>query len=330
MPDATITTLRTHEARTQDTTVALLEEALEEAKLGNFREMHEVLAHIEPEAAAPNTDTVLRNLQAKDLSRRSIAVDEGIILRLERLEAEPNYLSGEFCRIQKSNIPPTAGDDGLTPTLLEAGKGLGHLAAFRYHIPTQIMLLQMNRQCASSNRVSLYLGLAENKALYVLEPVLRPDVFKRMQRAEIRAFSVRIAEPQNLEALDDPAASAMKVARTAARAFNAREIEITVYAGTKKKKEKGRPHLLQMPVRKALAKLSKAGDGVKTLKAQIVEPDQTDWIDLLEEQIKTTENLDLNSDNTEVNYQERKKFLTNFFNGHVEGFKELYGPNGGN
>ncbi|HEX3665762.1 MAG TPA: DUF6731 family protein [Rhizomicrobium sp.] len=284
---------------------------------------------IKPEAAAPNTDTLLKNLHAKDLTARSIAVDEGIVLRLERLEAEPNYLSGEFCRIQKTNIPPTAGDDGLTPTVLEGGKGLGHLAAFRYHIPTQIILLQMNRLCATSNRISLYLGLAENKPLYVLDPVLRADVFKRMRHAEVRAFSVRIAEPQNLAALDDPSVSAMKIARAAAKAFNAREIEIIVHAGIKKKKEKIRPRLLQMPVRKALAKLSKAGDDVKSLRAQIVEANETDWIDLLEEQIKLTEVLDLNSGNPEGNYQERKKFLINFFNANIEGLKELYGPHDG-
>lgn len=52
MPDAVVRTLRTKKTKTRDTTVALLEEALAEARLGNFREMHEVLAHIEPEARA--------------------------------------------------------------------------------------------------------------------------------------------------------------------------------------------------------------------------------------------------------------------------------------
>jgi hypothetical protein len=261
---------------------------------------------VKPEVAAPNTDTVLRNLHDRDLAARAITVDEGVVIRLERLEPDPNYLSGEFCRIQKSNIPPTADDDGLTPTVLAEGKGLGHLAAFRYHIPTQIMLLQINQQCATSNRVSLYLGLAEGKPLYLLEPILRADVFKRMKKAEIKAFTVKVAEPQKLEALDDPATSAFKGTRATAKAFNAREIEITVYAGPKKKKEKVRPRLYQLAVRNALAKFSKAGSDVKTLKAQISEENQTDWIDLLKEQIKHTEKLELSSADTELNYQTRK------------------------
>jgi len=76
---------------------------------------------VKPEAAAPNTDTVLRNLNDRELATRAIAVDKGVVLRLERLEPEPNYLSGGFCRIQKANIPPTADDQGLTPTVLAEG-----------------------------------------------------------------------------------------------------------------------------------------------------------------------------------------------------------------
>lgn len=285
---------------------------------------------VKPEAAAPNPETVLRNLNEKDLSERAFDLDEGVVLRLERLEIAPNYLSGEFCRIQSTNIPPTASDDGLSPTVLEDGNGLGHLAAFRFHIPTQIMLLQMNQQCATANRISIYLGLAENKPMYILEPVLRADTFKRMRRAEVKAFTVKVAEPQNLEALDDPAASALKGVRTAAKAFNAREIEFTVFAGTKKKGEKSRPHLIQLAVRNALAKLAKGGgDNVKALKAQIAENDETRWIDLLEDQLKHTEILALNSDDPDANYETRKRFLLRIFNDSIEALRELYGPKDG-
>jgi hypothetical protein len=285
---------------------------------------------VKPEAAAPNPETILRNLDEKDLTDRAFDLDEGVVLRLERLEIEPNYLSGEFCRIQSTNIPPTAGDDGLSPTILEDGKGLGHLAAFRFHVPTQIMLLQMNQQCATANRISIYLGMAERKPMYVLEPVLRADTFKRMQRAEVKAFTIKVAEPQHLDVLDDPSASALKGVRTAAKAFNAREIEFTVFAGPKKKGERSRPHLLQLAARKALAKLAKnGGDNVKTLKAQIAENDETRWVDLLEDQLKHTEILALNSDNPDANYETRKRFLTRIFGANIEALREFYGPQNG-
>jgi hypothetical protein len=248
-----------------------------------------------PAADAANPDTVLRNLLARELSDREIGLGEGVTLRLEQLEQEATYLAGEFCRIQTENIPPSAGPDGLIPTVLENGRGLGHLAAFRYHIPTRLLLLQINQLCATPNRVSLYLGSAEGKPLYVLDPVLRRDVLARVGKAEVRAFTVKFAEPENIDALDDASLSAIQGVKHAAQLLHATEIEITVAAGPKKKKKK-RPHMLQQPVRRILAKLSKTKD-VKSLKAQITEDDVAEWVDLLEEQMKYKEVFELPSGN---------------------------------
>lgn len=284
---------------------------------------------IKPEMAAPNTEKVLRDLGALDLVERQIDIGESVVMRLENLEEDAGYLSGQFCRKQMINLPPTADDAGLEPMVLGEGKGLGHVAAFRYHIQTQILLLQVNQQSATPNRISLYLSAAAERPIYSLEPVLKKDAFKRMKSREIKAFSVKIAEPQNLKALDDPKASAFKGVRAAARAFNAREIEIIVYAGAKKKKEKKRPLLLQLASRQALTRLATAGDDIKSLQAQIIEDGTAPWIDLLEQQVKETRILNLDSHDPPANYLTRKAFLTQVFHANIGSLKELYGPNNG-
>ena len=279
---------------------------------------------IKPTAAAPNFETILAGLSAKDLVAREATLDEGILLRLERLVPEATYRVGEFCRIQHTNIPPSAGPDGLTPTILEGGKGLGHLAAFRYHTPTQVLALQSNLQCATPNRIALYLSVADGaKPLYQLDPVLKEDALKRIGGKEIREFQATFAEPQNLEALDDPALSAMKGVRRAARALNGHEVEIRIKAGRSRKR-----HLNQLSLKSMLKKMVKL-ESVTSLAAGVAVDRRIEWFDLLEDQLKATERLELPSDNPDANYEERKRFITGVFNANLEMLRKLFGPNNG-
>ena len=282
-----------------------------------------------PSAAAPRLDAVLSTLFARKLAEREIDVDEGITLRLEILEQEARFLSGQFCRIQKANIPPSAGDDGLAPTVLAKGsRGLGHVAAFRYHIPTRLMLLQINRNCAMPSRLSVYFGVAEGRPLYVLEPVLRTDVLKRLKKATIKAFSVKFAEPLNIEALDDEQLSAVEGVRRAAEVFNAGRIEITISAGPKKKRKK-KPLLRQLASRSVLSRLSNA-DGVEGLQALISIDDESEWVNLLEEQLRFSEVLELDSLDPAANYDTRKSYLAKIFNANLDDLKAVYGARDGN
>jgi len=273
-----------------------------------------------PDAQSPAPDIVLKNLFNRELKDREIALDEGVLLRLERYEPEATYRVGEFCRIQKTNIPPSAGPDGLIPTKLEGDRGLGHLAAFRYHVPTNVFLLQINMQCATPKRISAYFGQAEQRPLYVLKPVFRRDALLRMQKGEVRSFTVAFAEPENLAAFDDPRLSVLKGTKQAARLFHAHEIEITISAGSSRKR-----HLTQMESKRILSKLSRT-KGVSTLMANVKEGNKTIPLDLLEDQLKHSEVLDLPSDNPLRNYEMRKTLLTNTFNANLAELTALFGP----
>lgn len=84
---------------------------------------------------------LLLSQAAKPLHERERDVTgTGIMVRLEDCIAEGEYIIGQFCRKQTSNIPPQAGPEGLTPIALAEGKGLGHVAAFRYHRPTRVIV----------------------------------------------------------------------------------------------------------------------------------------------------------------------------------------------
>ena len=114
-------------------------------------------------ASADNGDVsgfenAIMNQAAKPTpTEREIDLGRGIFFRLERCESDGDFIVGEFCRKQITNIPPQAGNLGLSKIILSDGHGLGHVSAFRYHIPTKILAFQQNRMCGSPARISLYI-----------------------------------------------------------------------------------------------------------------------------------------------------------------------------
>jgi hypothetical protein len=269
---------------------------------------------------AAELEIILKALAAKGLSQREQTLDEGIILLLERLEDDGEFLAGEFCRKQTSNIPPSAGDDGLTPTQLGTGKGLGHTAAFRYHLPTRVILLQFNRQCASQARILTYLGTEAAKPLFSLEPVLRKDSLDQLQARKVKSFRVRFAAPDKLESLDDASKSAIDGAKMLAEAFQGFVIDITIGAGKSKKR-----HLDQNTVLGAISSLLGRGKFVRDVKARTEDGD-SDWIDLLEEHLKSSSVLSFPTEDAASNYQVRKEFLAGVFHANLPYIKKMYGP----
>ncbi|WP_338822157.1 DUF6731 family protein [Bradyrhizobium septentrionale] len=136
---------------------------------------------------------------AKPLSLREYDVTgTGVTARVEHCIEDGDFVIGEFCRKQMTNIPPQAGPDGLTPIPLPNGQGLGHLAAFRYHRPTRVILLQYNMQCVTTYRIALYLMKINAASVYGFAPILREDALERFKDKKIRSFSVQFASPKNL------------------------------------------------------------------------------------------------------------------------------------
>lgn len=189
-------------------------------------------------AAPPDTldfPEMLMAEVAKPLQDREHDVTgTGVTVRVEHCINDGDFVVGEFCRKQMTNIPPQAGPDGLTPIPLPNGQGLGHLAAFRYHRPTRV-ILQYNLQCVTTYRVALYLMKLNPASVYGFAPILREDALERFKDKKIRSFSVQFASPKNLEALDDQGIASAKGARLLAEAFwTARHRRETVLASMPK------------------------------------------------------------------------------------------------
>lgn len=271
---------------------------------------------------APDFPDLLVGQMGKALSGREYDItDTGVILRVEQCESDGDFVVGEFCRKQMTNIPPQAGPDGLKPIGLANGQGLGHLAAFRYHRPTRVLLLQGNPQCATSHRIALYLMKINAAAVYTFVPVLREDALERLKDHKIRAFTVQFASPKHLEALDDQGIATAKGAKMLAEAFHGFRMTVTVSVGKRKKK-----FLDRIRVSKDIEAILASDADVKKLKVTTDDDDAGAPIDFLKELLKSSATLPLTEEDHAKNYLIRGAFLKSEFNTHLGYIMKHFGP----
>lgn len=258
----------------------------------------------------------------KAIQRRERDVSgAGVVIRVENCETDGDFVSGQFCRKQTINIPPQAGSDGLTPIVLPDGNGIGHVAAFRYHRPTRVLLLQNNMQGATPHRISLYLALVNAAAIYNLEPVLREDALDRFKHRKVRSFTVGFASPENLEALDDKGIASARGARLLAEAFHGLHLTISVSVGKKQKK-----FLDFARVSKEIKALLGSNADISQLEVQANEDEEGRSIDFLQEHLKCEETLNLPEGDPKKHYEVRRKFLKEQFAERSKYLTELFGP----
>jgi hypothetical protein len=257
----------------------------------------------------------------EDRAKREREVGGGLLLRIERCIDDGEFVEGDLCRKQTLNLPPEVGPDGLAPTILPEGKGHGHLAAFIYHRPTRVILLQHNVMCATPTTLGVYLMALNAACQFTFPPVLRKDALDRFKDRKPRALTLRVAAPQNLEALDDKKLSSIRGAKLLAEAFNGMYLTITVDVGRSTKK-----FLNAEKVNEAVTGLLDSEVDVKQLRVKTnIGDDDDQGIDFLKEHLKCSQTFDLPTD-IEQHYAVRKAYLRGEFGKKKDYLNKLYGP----
>jgi hypothetical protein len=255
---------------------------------------------------APDFPDLLLAEAAKDRVDREVDLGGKTVLRVEECTTNGEFVVGDLCRKQVANLPPEVGPEGLAPTILADGRGLGHLAAFVYHRPTRVILLQNNPQCASPNRISNYLATLNAAALYTFDPVPRDDALDRFKARKPRSFQLRIASPENLESLDDTALPSVRGAKMLADAFHGLYVTVTIDVGRSQKKV-----LDAEAVQTEVSGLLASGVDIRDLKVgtQDQGDDEPPSIDFLSEHLKCSEVIDLPEQDVVNHYAKRKAYL---------------------
>ncbi|TNC16423.1 hypothetical protein FF100_04035 [Methylobacterium terricola] len=268
---------------------------------------------------------LLEQMQRQNPGDRERDLGGGVIMRIERCAVENGILIGDFCRKQTINIPPQAGPAGLTPIQLDLGMGIGHVAAFAYHSPTRCLFLQRNLQSATPNRIGLYLRSLSGQALFTFSPVLREDAWMRLHGRGIRVLTVKFASPENLSALDDEGIAAAKGARLMAEAYNGMEITFTISAGRKKNSI-----LNAQAVAGTLRSLIGSSADIDNLSIKTSIEEGSEPIDMLGDQLKYAEEINIPEGNPDQHYEVRKRWIVNKFRANEDYLRRFYarGENG--
>jgi hypothetical protein len=252
---------------------------------------------------------------------REKTVQGGAIVRLERLAEDGNYLEGEFARIQKEGLPRASGDTGLAPLAHDA---IGHAVAFRYRPDLRILALQMDKNAVSLRRIFQYLRSIHNEASYSSDAVANEDVWERFERGQPIKFSVAIAAPTNLQAVEGGPGSITSSAKRIAEATHGASVRIEVSAA------RGTASLDKNMIRGLLNYFTGADAdeaGVTSLAISSREGDERadDLINFVDDLLKSKRQLALLPGDVEAHYAERREFVRASFDENLPYIQRYYG-----
>jgi hypothetical protein len=155
---------------------------------------------IEQRGGAPAASAVLQQIGRLALLDREAEVEEEIVVRLERLQAQGNMTRGEIIRRQTSNLPPKA----LAGQPIESlgVESIGHSTAFLYDSRLSILGFEQARNGITATRFGLYLEHFIGQGGYDVLPIPTQEMWHTLTTGRLRGVRVRVAAPQSLQAAD--------------------------------------------------------------------------------------------------------------------------------
>lgn len=247
-----------------------------------------------------------------------IEIREDVYIRLERLTRRSGVYEGEFTRRQVVNIPPKARDGR---PLEPSRDPIAHRAAFRYDPQLDIFALEFNRNGLSCTRINEYIREAASHNGFGFLPAMSETAFERFKLCTPKSFTIKVAHPENLRSVENATSRTVAGNINAMKdAFGGPVVEITVgwgrYDGSLN------PRSLMDVVR---SMMRNKAEGADIQKMQIKAEGEEEIIDLLGEQMKTKETLDLNDNDLDAHYDERRRFIMRAFNSFKPTLQQIYG-----
>jgi hypothetical protein len=151
-------------------------------------------------------------------------------------------------------------------------------------------------------------SMLEN-AIFDLEPIVRDDMWDEFQRAAVRKVSIAIASPGHLDRVDrGPAAAAVTSIKNMAEAYEAPKIDIVISMGTRKGSLGDQ---IKGVVGHFRGLLVRGQEDVTKMKARIkLDDERPEDIDLLQDILSVSNELDLPDNNPDLSYTIKQGALT--------------------
>ena len=221
-------------------------------------------------------------------------------VRLESLERESDgVVCCEMIRIQRTNLPPEVEAESIIE--LSTNNPLGHSIVFRYDHARNFLGIQSDRRVIAIGRFRDYIMQMRNGDDYSFTPVIREDNWERFNRSPIRKVSFSIAGPSNLSDVDAGDEPAFVALQSMGEAYSAPSIKIEISVGHNRANLNDKIKEMVAGIRNFVG--SENVD-VRSLNAKIAKTDEepSETIDLLEDVLSSTEELELHDKDPSVNY----------------------------
>lgn len=230
----------------------------------------------------------------------------GIIARLERLETGPDFVTGEFTRLQNTNFPSEVHEDGVVP--LSVDGPLGHGIVFRFRPSDSLLAIQYDPRILAPSRINAYLLEIRADATYIFRPRMNQDSWARMAQHPLRKLTLGVASPADLAEIEDAGASVADALRSMGEAYEAPSITVELGMG---RRNGALGEATKEMARRFFEKFQQEEVDLRKLRG-VVETEQgipNDEINLLDEVLSKKEELDLPENDPEKSYQMRKSWL---------------------
>lgn len=273
--------------------------------------------------SAPDLEVALQNAYSsggKACEREKSVV--GHTLRLERLAQDNTFYDGEIVRKQTGDIPPEANDNGLQKLAVSEGGGIGHCIAFRYSVALQAIAIQFDNRAVSINRLLAYLREFDPSYDYRAEAMVRRDAWEKYNRGLPTKFTLTVAQPQNLEAVEGDVGSVIESTRTLAEIADGPVITVEIKMGRRKGS-------LAKGAIDGVLKYFTSGKGatedVRALSVTSANEDSSEAINFLNDLLRESRNVEVPEGDPDAHYKKRCSWITTCFSIHFDYIKEVYG-----
>lgn len=231
-------------------------------------------------------------------------------------DAEQRYIEGEFVRQQRHHVPPIANDEG---DLMDQPNPIGHRSAFRYDSHLGVILLESRKEAVTAGRIDQFVRrkIPNHKGFH-FSPCLTRQGLERLRDGEARAITFRVHSPRELALVEGQNSSIGENLQALSNNFGGPSVEVRVYWPGH-----DRAGRLRMPSVRDLIRLGTGNEGVID-KLEIKLADEPNPIDILTDQIRATETLDLRNE-VEHNWQTRRAFIERTFAQNLQTLERIYG-----
>lgn len=251
----------------------------------------------------PSMVDMLRTVAKEaDKTKREKQLATDYVVRLENLEDDgTDAVVGELIRCQDNNLPAELTKGNRKELTAER---LGHSVVFRLNHKTGAFGIQHDRRIVSPGRVLDYIAAFNPQAIYAMTPKINADAWKKFVSGGTRKLSMRIANPDSMADLSGSGAAASQGFRAMAEAYSAPSILVEISMGHHK-------GFLSSAVEGLAKQLIAMGGGARLdrLSATTIINDEKEEIDLIEDRLMCTDELEIHARNPDINWKIKRDYL---------------------